>query len=47
MELSDNEKTALIRELRHIIDDDKFPLSSGVMTLKAILERQANCLIAS
>jgi hypothetical protein len=39
LELSDEESAALERELRHIIDDDRYPLSPRIMTLKAILAK--------
>jgi hypothetical protein len=39
LEFSDDEKTALIRELDRIIKDDRYPLSPRIMTLKAILNK--------
>jgi hypothetical protein len=39
LDLSDDEKAALIRELDRIIDDDRYPLSPRIMTLKAILAK--------
>jgi hypothetical protein len=39
LELNDEETAALEREIRRIIDDDKFPLSPRVVTLKAILTK--------
>jgi len=44
LDLTDDEKAALIRELDRIIEDDRYPLSPRIMTLKAIRAklRQAN-----
>jgi hypothetical protein len=39
LDLTDDEKTALIRELDRIIDDDRYPLSPRIQTLKAILAK--------
>ena len=39
LDLSDEETTALLRLLSTTIDDDRYPLSPRVQTLKAILER--------
>jgi hypothetical protein len=36
LDLSDNETAALLRELDHIIEGDRYPLSARIMTLKAI-----------
>jgi hypothetical protein len=36
IELSDDEKTALIRDLDRIIEDDRFPLSPRIQMLRAI-----------
>ena len=36
LDLSDEETTALLRELDHVIDSDRFPLSPRILTLKAI-----------
>jgi hypothetical protein len=36
LELSDDEKAALLRELDRIIDDDRYPLSPRIVMLKAI-----------
>ena len=36
LDLSDDETAALLRELDHIIDGDRFPLSPRILTLKAI-----------
>jgi hypothetical protein len=36
LDLNDDENTALIRELDRIIEDDRYPLSPRIMTLKAI-----------
>lgn len=36
LDRSDEENTALIRELDRIIEDDRFPMSPRIMTLKAI-----------
>lgn len=35
-DLSDEETAALLRELDHIIESDRFPLSPRMQTLKAI-----------
>jgi hypothetical protein len=37
LELSDEQAAALERELRHIIQDDRFPLSPRICTLREIL----------
>jgi hypothetical protein len=37
LDLTDDEKTALIRELDGIIRDDRYPLSPRILMLKAIL----------
>ena len=37
LDLTDDEKAALIRELDGIIREDRYPLSLRIMTLKAIL----------
>jgi len=37
LELTDEETAALIRLLRNAIDDDRYPLSPRVQTLRAIL----------
>jgi hypothetical protein len=39
LDLTDEEEAALERELRRIIDDDRYPLSARVRTLKAILSK--------
>jgi hypothetical protein len=39
VDLSDEEKTALIRELDQIIEDDRYPLSPRIQPLKAILAK--------
>jgi hypothetical protein len=39
LELSDEETAALIRELDRIIQDDRYPLSPRIQTLKAILAK--------
>jgi hypothetical protein len=39
LDLTDEESAALIRELDRIIDDDRYPLSPRIMTLKAILAK--------
>jgi hypothetical protein len=39
LELSDQESEALARLLRNAIDDDRYPLSPRVQTLKAILAK--------
>jgi hypothetical protein len=36
LDLADEESAALIRELDRIIEDDRYPLSPRIMTLKAI-----------
>jgi hypothetical protein len=36
LDLSDDEKAALIRELDQIINNDRYPLSPRIMTMKAI-----------
>jgi hypothetical protein len=36
VDYTDDEKIALIRELDRIIEDDSYPLSPRIMTLKAI-----------
>jgi hypothetical protein len=36
LDRSDEENTALIRKLDRIIEDDRFPMSPRIMTLKAI-----------
>jgi hypothetical protein len=41
LDLSDDETAALLRELDHLIDDARFPLSLRIQTLKAIREAQA------
>jgi hypothetical protein len=38
-DLTDDQKTALIGELGRIIEDDRYPLSPRIMTLKAILNK--------
>ena len=38
-DLTDDQKTALIGELERIIEDDRYPLSPRIMTLKAILNK--------
>jgi hypothetical protein len=37
LDLTDEEKAALIKELDQIIREDRYPLSPRIMTLKAIL----------
>jgi hypothetical protein len=37
LELSDDEVVALIRELADIVENDRYPLSHRIRTLKAIL----------
>jgi hypothetical protein len=39
VDLSDDEKAALLRELDRIIQDDRFPLSPRIVMLKAILNK--------
>src|ERR1700738_5154794 len=39
LDLSDDEAAALIRELDCIIQDDRYPLSPRIVTLKAILAK--------
>jgi hypothetical protein len=39
LDLSDEEKAALVRELDRIIQDDRFPMSPRIMTFKAILAK--------
>jgi hypothetical protein len=39
LQLTDEETAALERELRRIIDDDRYLLSSRIRTLKAILNK--------
>jgi hypothetical protein len=39
LDLSDEETTALLRLLSTTIDDDRYPLSPRVQTLKAILAK--------
>jgi hypothetical protein len=39
LELTDEEAASLEKELRDIIDDDRYPLSPRIRTLKAILNR--------
>ena len=39
LELSDEEIAALLRELDHIIDGDRYPLSARIRTLTAIRDR--------
>jgi hypothetical protein len=39
LELTDEEEAVLERELRRIIADDRYPLSSRIRTLKAILNK--------
>ena len=39
LDLTDEEKAALIREFDQIIRDDRYPLSPRIMTLKAILAK--------
>jgi hypothetical protein len=39
LELSDDEKAALIRELDRIVQDDRYPLSPRVVMLRAILAK--------
>jgi hypothetical protein len=39
LELSDDETAALETELRRIIDDDRYPLTPRIQTLKAILNK--------
>jgi hypothetical protein len=39
LDLTDEEKTALERELRRIIADARYPLSPRIQTLKAILNK--------
>jgi hypothetical protein len=39
LDRSDEENTALIRELDRIIEDDRFPMSPRIVTLKAILAK--------
>jgi hypothetical protein len=36
LDLSDDETAALLRELDHMIDGDRFPLSPRILTLKPI-----------
>jgi hypothetical protein len=36
LDLSDEETAALLRELDHMIDGDRFPLSPRILTLKPI-----------
>jgi hypothetical protein len=38
VDLSDDEKAALLRELDRIIQDDRFPLSPRIVMLRAILK---------
>jgi hypothetical protein len=39
LELTDEQAAALETELRHIIDDDRYPLSPRIRTLREILHR--------
>jgi hypothetical protein len=39
LELSDDEKAALLRELDRIIADDRYPLSPRILTWNAILAK--------
>jgi hypothetical protein len=39
LDLTDEQAAALERELRRIIDDDKFPLSPRICTLRDILAK--------
>jgi hypothetical protein len=39
LDLSDDEAAALLRELDAIIDNDRYPLSPRIQTLKAILNK--------
>jgi hypothetical protein len=39
IELSDDEVVALIRELADIVENDRYPLSPRIRTLKAILAK--------
>ena len=39
VDLSDDETAALLRELDHIIDSDRFPLSPRIRTLSAIRDK--------
>jgi hypothetical protein len=39
LELTDEQAAALIRELDRIINDDRYPLSPRIVTLKAILNK--------
>jgi hypothetical protein len=39
LELSDDESAALARLLRKAIDDDRYPLSLRIRTLRGILDR--------
>jgi hypothetical protein len=39
LELSEEETTALIRELHDIVESDRYPLSPRIRTLQAILDK--------
>jgi hypothetical protein len=39
VDLDDEQAAALIRELGRILDDDRYPLSPRIMTLKSILAK--------
>ena len=39
LELDPEEERALVAELRHIIRDDRYPLSRRIRTLRAILDK--------
>jgi hypothetical protein len=39
LDLTDDETAALERLLRHTIDDDRYPLSPRIQTLRAILNK--------
>jgi hypothetical protein len=47
IDLSDDETAVLLRELDHIIEGDRFPLSPRVLTLKAIARSSGRNPIAS
>ena len=39
LELTDGETEALIRELTHLIESDRYPLSPRIVVLKEVLEQ--------
>jgi hypothetical protein len=39
LEISDEETAALIRELHDIVENDRYPFSPRIRTLRAILEK--------